>query len=1127
VAIGTPITLAYRYRLHEQLGAGGMGAVFRAYDRLSRTHVALKQVNVPPELLKFMSRTSFGLWTALAEEFRTLSSLRHPHIISVLDYGFDAERQPFYTMELLRRPQNLLRYGASKPLNEKLTLIIQMLQALAYLHRRGIIHRDLKPDNALVVDGQVKVLDFGLAVSRGQNSTSNLPAGTFHYMAPEVHKGGEVTEGADLYAVGVMAFQLLSGEYPFDEHLSVEDQLAAILEQPPELSLLPVDDALIEVIGTLLAKTPAERRLNANATIEALCQAAGLPIPEETQAIRASYVQAAAFVGRKDELTRLRGALAEAAGGKGSAWLVGGESGVGKSRLLDELRTAALVEGALVVRGQAVEGGGLPYQLWREPLRRLVLAVELSELEAGILKAVVPDIAALLERDVTDAPELPGDAGQQRLIQTMLDVFRRQNQPVVLLLEDLQWSSESLEPLKRLNGLVSELALLVVGNYRSDECPQLPHELANMTSTILARLSSGEIAELSAEMLGKDGRDPVIIERLQQETEGNTFFMVEVVRALAETAGRLGDIGQMTLPRTIFAGGIQKIVQRRLERVPEWGQPLLRLAAVAGRQIDLAVLDVLFESASDLAGHTRDEWLRACADVAVLDIVDERWRFAHDKLREGLLAALTDMELPDCHRQVAKALETIHREDEAYAEALADHWVEALEHKRALPHLIRAVNYKVTLTGDHERAEQLIALGLPHAASDQQVQLLLLAGYSAGRKGNFEMSASRYKEVLAAAGDNLQHRTEALNGLSRTCWQQAKLSEARQYAIDALAIAQQIGDLSGSATSLNHLGVIADMAGDPSAGRDYVSKSLEIFRNLGDAVGIAISTSLLAVMYESLGDYRQSIALQTQCLEAHRAQGNRWGATNALINLAGTLALQRDYASARQHNEQALVTLQQIGDRFGEGIVFLNMGINSIQVEDYSGAAVHLEAAIAISNEIGHLQGIADAYTYRGILAQQTGNLLAARKDLEKALGVMNDLELDDSRVNVECELAIVLLKMGDIVVSRTTLLSAITRSLETDLASSQTRALTAAALFAFNTGNYRNSAAWLGTAMSQDFDPMSERRNFDLVALLTQALGEDELTLQIERGKQLELTQALQEALDTVRQPSYRTVEN
>ena len=103
---------------------------------------------------------------ALTKEFRLLSSLRHPHIIKVLDYGFDDNLTPYYTMELLENPQTILEAGEGLNFGGKWRLIMQLLQALQYLHRRGVLHRDLKPDNVLVVEGQVKVLDFGLAGAR-------------------------------------------------------------------------------------------------------------------------------------------------------------------------------------------------------------------------------------------------------------------------------------------------------------------------------------------------------------------------------------------------------------------------------------------------------------------------------------------------------------------------------------------------------------------------------------------------------------------------------------------------------------------------------------------------------------------------------------------------------------------------------------------------------------------------------------------------------------------------------------------------------------------------------------------------------------------------------------------------
>src|SRR4051812_25181035 len=140
--------ITIRYQQLELIGTGGMGTVFRAYDRLSQQYVALKRVSAPAEALWFNSRlekpstagTNTSLRLALAYEFQTLASLRHPNIISVLDYGFDAQQVPYFTMELLEKAQTIREAAQDQPVEDKVRLLIEMLQALAYLHRRGILH---------------------------------------------------------------------------------------------------------------------------------------------------------------------------------------------------------------------------------------------------------------------------------------------------------------------------------------------------------------------------------------------------------------------------------------------------------------------------------------------------------------------------------------------------------------------------------------------------------------------------------------------------------------------------------------------------------------------------------------------------------------------------------------------------------------------------------------------------------------------------------------------------------------------------------------------------------------------------------------------------------------------------
>ncbi|MEZ4593456.1 MAG: AAA family ATPase [Chloroflexota bacterium] len=604
-----------RYRFVAQIGAGGMGAVYRTVDRLTGELVALKQVMVSGKQLQFASRDeSRDYRVALAEEFRTLASLRHPHIISVLDYGFDGEKRPYFTMELLENAETVVDACGERPFSTKLAYLQQALEALAYLHQRGIIHRDLKPDNMLVVGEQLKLLDFGLAVERdlAAQAAGDAVVGTISYMAPELFQSGSASVASDLYALGTLAYQLFAERHPFAGG-SLPLMISQILGTPPDLTALPIAPSLQEIVGRLLAKTPEARFGSARAVLAALAEAGFGEAQTESIEIRESYLRAAAFVGRKAELTQLTQALNEALAGQGSGWLVAGESGVGKSRLLDELRTQALVNGALVVRGQAISEGASPYQMWRTVLAALVLQTEVSPFEASVLKGIVPEIGSLLGYAVADPPPIEAQANYIRLLNVIAAVFERQSHPLLIMLEDLQWVSEDLLVLKRLLAQAPTLPVLVVGTFRDDERPLLPQELPQAHLIQLQPLQEAAIAELSRSMLGDGGQKPQIVNLLQQQSEGNLFFIVEVVRTLAEEIGQLDQIGAATLPMGLFSQGMQKVIERRLRRVPTDAFGLLALAAVVGRELNVPLLRHL------AGGQELDGWLNVCAETAVLE----------------------------------------------------------------------------------------------------------------------------------------------------------------------------------------------------------------------------------------------------------------------------------------------------------------------------------------------------------------------------------------------------------------------------------------------------------------------------------------------------------------------------
>ncbi len=981
--------IANRYEFLEELGKGGMGTVYRVKDQLADTILALKRVLISTNRLNFnLSNSSQNQYIALASEFRTLSTLRHPHIISVQDYGFSADGQPYFTMEYLPNATSITDYARSQSEQVKIRLLTETLQALAYLHQRGIIHRDIKPGNILADQyGSVKVLDFGLAIAATtdpESETDRSTAGTVAYMAPELFAEPPSVQ-SDLYAVGLIAYEMFAGCYPFNAN-SFMSLLDDILRKQPDTSL--IDSRLSIFIDKMIAKSPEMRPESARLAIKGLYAALEEDVPEESTTIRESFLQASSFVGRRAELNTFKDALQQLKKGISTAWLVGGESGSGKSRLVEELRTRALVEGVHVLRGQSA-ANSLPYQTWREVLRPLVLMTNISDLEAGILKEIVPDIGTLLNRSIPEVAQLTGKANQERLALSILDLFKQQADPTLLILEDLHWAGESIALLQTLLQQQQSLKLMIVGTYRTDEMAELPEQLPEMDSIGLERLDTQSVAELSQSMLGEAASDPQLLALINKETEGNIFFIVEVIRALAEEAGSLIDIGKTELPQRVMAGGMQQVLRRRLNRMPAWSQSMLKLAAIAGRQLDQAILKTAAPD-TDIEAFVTEG-----ANAAVFDVVDGNWRFAHDKLRETLLHDLADDEEPQLYRKVAESIETTYPDDVAYAEILAQHWDKAGNAEKMVRYTIQASERMVELTAEYDRAQSLLGRALEVIiADDPNYGLLhLYAGKTYERQADYDRAFDNYGASLEAARENQELKVKALLNMGNIKWQQSQLDIAEQYLTEAMQLGTALDKQELIADALFFQGRLADAKGDFPAAYAFFEQSLQIERKLQRVSKTSSTLTELGVISARLGNLDQAKSYFEQGLAIQRKIQDKYNVAISQGNLGFVALLQQDYDLAYQHTSASHKILQELGSRDGEALALIDLGSIAIARQQYEEAISCFEQSLAINREIGNASGIIIALNEQANLYLSQEDIWHAKTKLLESLKLAHQIE--------------------------------------------------------------------------------------------------------------------------------------
>jgi tetratricopeptide (TPR) repeat protein len=701
--------LRERYRLDSELGRGGMGIVFRATDLELMREVAIKVLPSTPSWSDARER--------LLREARAAAALNHPHIVAVHDIG-DAQGMPFFVMELVNGPSLSLARPLTLP--RIVEIASQVCAALEHAHNNSIVHRDLKPDNVLLSShdpgSSVKLADLGLALptSAERISRAGLILGTASYMAPEQALGQPVDGRADLYALGVVLYELTTGKLPFTGHdaLEVVSQHVHAPVVPPRALRSDLPRSIETLILKLLAKDPKARFQTAAEVQEALRLALIEPDgATETNAAPAVAILDALsrgrMVGRANELAEIRELWRRARDGHGHAVLLSGEPGAGKTRLAREITIQAAVEGAVVLTGGCYEyEATTPYLPFVEAFRRWAREHDDQTLRQTLGDAVaqIAKLAPEIETRLGPLPERhESSAQEERLLffDAVAKVFSNLARPKGLLFyaDDLHWADRgTLWLLGHLLRQLRDERVLIVGAYRETELDRA-HPLAKslvdwnrerlVTRIALKRFSKTETTAQLGALLGEEVSAD-FGDAVHSETEGNPFFVEEVLKALIEKgsvrreSGRWQrcDVNELVIPQSV-----KEAIGNRLDRVSPECNDVLRAAAVLGKVFTFEELMVATNQSEETLLDAVDEGVGA---QLIAPTHGDSFSFTHDKIREVLYEELNPIRRRRLHRNAAEGLERHRAKSHVAVEKLAHHYIQAGDHQRGLDYAKQA-----------------------------------------------------------------------------------------------------------------------------------------------------------------------------------------------------------------------------------------------------------------------------------------------------------------------------------------------------------------------------------------------------------------------------------------------------
>jgi tetratricopeptide (TPR) repeat protein len=727
-----------RYELGELLGAGGMGTIHRAQDRLAERQVAYKRLVVSNEADR-------PRLTALFQrEYDTLARLDHPNIVAAYDYGFD-QQGPYYAMELL--PGDDLSKLSPISWRACCRLLRDIASALSLVHARALIHRDVSPNNVRISHaGEAKLLDFGALTGFG---TPTEVVGTPAFIAPECLSNEPLDQRTDLYALGALGYWALTRRLAVHAY-SLEELPDAweVPIAPPSRYVPDIPRGLDDLILSLLQVDKRARPRSAADVIERLTTIADLEPEQLEQRVALSYLEHTPLCGRAAVMQSLRGFLSNLVESRGAVLSIEGAHGMGRTAVLEQLAVDSQLRGACVLRAEGKVHTGplaLMTHLVQSGLARYPDLLQRSaELRQSIAPTLSPKSMLRSPMEVANHQVVLADSMQAAL----LEIARRG--PLVILIDDTECADEqSLGLLASMSEAIAQRAILLATTRLPGPAPN--DSLASLyesgCSVSLAALSQNEVVQLARSIFGDVPNMHGIAQWLYDESAGEPAACVELVRTLLAQGDVRYARGTFMVPSELKSGLAQKTSLRSALRT---------LAGLDAGAEQLAQLLSLSESAltieqlSTASGRPSAETFASLDQLLVRKLLltsGGKYAFASFAVRAGIAEWIQPEPARKLHLALARTLSGEPEATLAMRYAAGLHCIRAggdheLEGAALIAQAARDRSYEVALAGISVRyLEAALEVYRRHGVPDRELLDLLVPLSVAGFYG--DMGAQR------------------------------------------------------------------------------------------------------------------------------------------------------------------------------------------------------------------------------------------------------------------------------------------------------------------------------------------------------------------------------------------------